>query len=316
MPKDNIASLKRLSPEIAVFSPWPLFTITIEKLSSGEDEVYFHAGGQGVWAARMAAELGGKVTLVGPVGGEARTLIEAMVRAEGLDLRAVPIRHANGGYINDRRSGERKEIATVPPPRMDRHEVDDLYNATLAEGIRAKSMIITGIPDGEVMPVEIYDRLTRDLKANGVASIADIAGTVLDSVTEGLTMLKVSHEELMAANIAKDDSRKSLLKAMDSLQKKAENIVVSCAGAGALALMHGEFLEAKAPQLTPRDHTGAGDSMTAALAVGWAGGLEPHDVLKLATAAGAMNVTRHGRGTGNLHDIEILAGQVEIETVK
>ncbi|QOG06509.1 phosphofructokinase [Aureimonas sp. OT7] len=316
MPSDKVARKREASAEIAVFAPWPLFTITIEKLASGEDEVYFHAGGQGVWAARMAAELGGKALLIGPVGGEARTLIEALVRAEGLDMRAVPIRHANGGYINDRRGGQRKEIATVPPPRLDRHEVDDLYNAALAEGIRCGTMIVTGVPDGKVLPVEVYTRLSRDLRANDVISVADIAGTVLDAVEEGLTLIKVSHEELQAAGLAKDDSRKSLMKAMEGLRKKADNIVVSCAGAGALALMQDRFWEAKAPQLTPRDHSGAGDSMTAALAVALSRGDEPDACLKLATAAGAMNVTRHGRGTGNLHDIEIVAGRVEIEELK
>ncbi|WP_062227978.1 1-phosphofructokinase family hexose kinase [Aureimonas frigidaquae] len=315
MPSDP-APRKHKPVEVAVFAPWPLFTITIEHLASGEDEVYFHAGGQGVWAARMAAELGGKAMLVGPVGGEARTLIEALVRAEGLDFRAVPIRHANGGYINDRRGGERKEIASVPPPRLDRHEVDDLYNAALAEGVRCGTIIVTGVPDGAVLPVETYGRLARDLKANGVISIADIAGTVLEAVEEGLTLLKVSHEELMAAGLAKDDSRKSLMRAMEGLQKKAEAIVVSCAGAGTLAVMDGRFWEASAPQLTPRDPTGAGDSMTAALAVALARGDGPEDCLRLASAAGAMNVTRHGRGTGNIHDIEIMAGQVTIKEIK
>ena len=48
MPSDKVARKREASSEIAVFAPWPLFTITIEKLASGEDEVYFHAGGQGL----------------------------------------------------------------------------------------------------------------------------------------------------------------------------------------------------------------------------------------------------------------------------
>ena len=48
--------------------------------------------------------------------------------------------------------------------------------------------------------------------------------------------------------------------------------------------------------MTPIDQSGAGDSMTAALAFARASGLAPEETLKLAVAAGAMNVTRHGLG--------------------
>lgn len=304
---------KRSGGDICVFAPWPLFTITIESLSDEGDEVYFHAGGQGVWVARMVAGLGGHPTLVGPVGGEARCVIEALVRAEGMDLRPVPVKGQNAGYINDRRGGERKEIVHVEPPRLDRHEVDDLHNAALAEGIRAGTLVVTGVPDGKVMPVETYPRLVKDLRANGVIIVADIAGTVLESIEEGLTLLKVSHEELQDAGLAENDSDEALVKAMQGLRGKAEHIVVSRAGAGCLALMGGKFYEARGPEMAANDHTGAGDSMTAALAVALSGGMNPHDALRLATAAGALNVTRHGRGTGRRGDIEAIVPSVTIE---
>ncbi|MFD2237420.1 1-phosphofructokinase family hexose kinase [Aureimonas populi] len=312
MPKDG-SGAKASEGEICIFAPWPLFTITIEKLSDEGDEVYFHAGGQGVWVARMVAGLNGRPTLVGPVGGEASCVIEALVRAEGIELRGVPVKGANGGYINDRRGGDRKEVANVRPPRLDRHEIDDLHNAALAEGIRCGTLVVTGIPDGEVMPVETYPRLVKDLRANGVIVVADIAGSVLESIEEGLTLLKVSHEELQAAGLAKSDDDASLMKAMEALRGKAEHIVVSRAGAGCLALMEGRFYEAKGPEMAAHDHTGAGDSMTAALAVALSGGLDPREALRLATAAGALNVTRHGRGTGRREDIEAIVPSVLIE---
>jgi 1-phosphofructokinase len=44
--------------------------------------------------------------------------------------------------------------------------------------------------------------------------------------------------------------------------------------------------------------------MTAALAFARASGLAPEETLKLAVAAGAMNVTRHGLGSGDAEAIE------------
>ncbi|WP_185984567.1 1-phosphofructokinase family hexose kinase [Aureimonas mangrovi] len=315
MPRSDEPTLQN-EHEICVFAPWPLFTITIESLTDKGDEVYFHAGGQGVWVARMIVGLGHRSMLVGPFGGEQHHVIEALARAEGLGLRPVPVKGANGGYINDRRGGERHEIANVAPPTLDRHEIDDLHNATLTEAIRCGTAVITGTPDNEVLPADLYPRLVKDLRANDVIVVADIAGTVLDAVDEGLTLLKVSHEELHEAGLAEGDDIASLSRALHSLRDKAENIVVSRAGAGCLALMDGKLVEAIGPQMAANDPTGAGDSMTAALAVALSQGLDYGGALRLATAAGALNVTRHGRGTGKLRDIEALASSVEIREVK
>jgi 1-phosphofructokinase len=67
-----------------------------------------------------------------------------------------------------------------------------------------------------------------------------------------------------------------------------------------------------APQLVENDHRGAGDSMTAGLAVGLARQLGVEDLLKLAGACGALNVTRHGLGTGRREWIENLARHVQV----
>lgn len=61
-------------PTIAVFSPTPLLTVTIEARSDGGPELHVHAGGQGFWVARMIARLGEPVALCAPFGEDAGTL--------------------------------------------------------------------------------------------------------------------------------------------------------------------------------------------------------------------------------------------------
>lgn len=298
---------------ICVFAPWPLVTVTIERHTNGADDLYFHAGGQAVWVARMILGLGGRARLVGPFGGEARTMLEALVAAEGMSLRAIPVRGGNAGYVDDRRGGTRERIATMPPHCLDRHETDDLYNAILAESLLTGTTVLTGLPPEKVVPLDFYTRITKDLRANGVTVVADLAGPVLEAVEGGLGLLKISHEELQEAGLAEDDSRDQILAAMERLRDKTDDIVVSRAGEGSLARIQNRYWEARGPEVHPRDHSGAGDSMTAALAVAMAAGMDGPDALRLATAAGAMNVTRAGRGTGRLEDIEVLARRVELK---
>ena len=64
-----------MAPNVAIFGPHPLLTVTIERRGRSDD-VHLHAGGQGVWVARMAGELGAEPVLCGFVGGETGALLE------------------------------------------------------------------------------------------------------------------------------------------------------------------------------------------------------------------------------------------------
>jgi len=63
---------------VAVFAPHPLLTITVEPRGDADD-VHLHAGGQGVWVSRMAAELGAEPVLCGFAGGETGDVLQALL---------------------------------------------------------------------------------------------------------------------------------------------------------------------------------------------------------------------------------------------
>jgi 1-phosphofructokinase len=103
------------------------------------------------------------------------------------------------------------------------------------------------------------------------------------------------------------------MRAVDTLiTAGAESVVLSRQGESALARFGDKWLEAQAPELDPADHRGAGDSMTAGLAAGLRQGSTPKDTLRLACAAGAANVTRHGLGSADADLIPGLTEKVEI----
>ncbi len=304
-------------PRVLVFAPSPLLTVTVESRAS-EPEVHLHAGGQGVWVGRMVATLGVPVRLCGCFGGETGLLLQVLVEREDMELVAITSEAANAAYVHDRRSGEREVVAQMSPPPLSRHEVDQLYGAVILEALEAGVCVLTGTPSPDVVPVDVYRRLAEDVRANGATVVADLSGDQLSAALEGgVDVLKVSHEQLRKDERIDDDDEEQLLKAMRQLRADgAVNVVVSRADRPTLAIVDDTPVEVAVPPLQPVDTRGGGDSMTAGLAAALALGHGLEDALCLAAAAAALNVTRRGLATGDRHQIERMAGRVEVRRLE
>jgi 1-phosphofructokinase len=68
---------------VLVFAPTPLLTVTIED-RGGEPDLHVHAGGQGVWQARMISSLGVPVVLSAALGGETGAVLRHLITSRGL----------------------------------------------------------------------------------------------------------------------------------------------------------------------------------------------------------------------------------------
>jgi 1-phosphofructokinase len=304
-------------PRLGVFAPSPLFTITVEDGRLGRAEVHFHAGGQGFWVARMACVLGVSTVLCGPFAGESGRVLKLLIEAAGVRVRATGCSAPNGGYLHDRRDGERRVIASVASAELSRHETDDLYNAALTTCLAAGFAVLTGPAHPSVLSADVYRRMALDLDANGARVVADLSGSALRALAGGVELLKVSHEELIEAGFACDARVASLLAGAQVLRERgSRNVIVSRADEPALALLEEQWVELRGPQLHPADSRGAGDSMTAAVAAGLARGLSLYEAARLGAAAAALNVTRHGLATGDRLNIEALLERVEVAPLR
>jgi 1-phosphofructokinase len=310
-----------VSERAFVFAPDPLLTVTVEAGSDG-DEIHLHAGGQGFWVAQMIANLGVDVLLCGPFGGESGRVVRSLVERGGISVRAIRTAGANGAYVHDRRDGERVTVAETPPDPLDRHELDDLYGASLVAGLESQVAVLAGPGPwaAPVLPADHYRRLATDLRANGTPVVADLSGEPLACALDGgVSVLKVSHEDLVAdgwltEQAAGDEGE--LLAAMRRLRRKgADHVLVTRADKPALALIDGTPVAVRPPALEVVDHRGAGDSMTAGLAAGLARGLGLLDALRLGAAAAGLNVTRRGLATGERREIDRLADHIELEEI-
>jgi 1-phosphofructokinase len=303
-----------MEPRVMAFVPAPLLTVTIER-QADVVELHVHPGGQGVWQARMVAALGVPVALCAAVGGETGRLLHTLLAEEDVDLRDVERESDSGWYVHERRAGERIEIAAHAGAPMVRHDIDELYTTALTEGLRAPVSVLSGTADPAAVDADVYRRLAADLDAVGGRVVVDLAGDQLAAaLAGGPAFVKVSHEELLDDGRAADDSAGALADAAFRMRDEgAGAVLVSRADRPALALLGDELLEVGLPTLEVVDHRGAGDSMTAGIAATLARGEDVSRAVRIGAAAGALNVTRRGLGTGRAEAIEELAGRVRLD---
>lgn len=309
-----------ITDRACVLAPSPLLTITLEAGGRpGDDEIHLHAGGQGLWVARLMGELGIGVTLCATFGGETGSVVRRLLEDEAVTLRAVGATGANGAYVDDRRGGERVRVAATAPLALSRHEVDELYGAALVEGLDAAVTVLGGpeVPT-PLLPADVYRRLATDLVGNGRVVVADLSGEPLAAALDGgVTVVKVSHEELLRDDLAVDDTPATLLDAMWTLAGRGPAAVVcSRAEQPALACFDGRTVEVRSPMVEASDPRGAGDSFTAGIAAALTRQRPFEEALRLGAAAGGLNVTRRGLGTGTRDEIERLSRHVEIADVE
>lgn len=306
-------TLQRTRCSLAIFAPSPILTVTIEPTGDHE-EVHFHAGGQGIWVARMAAGLGAEVSLCVPLGGESGTVLRALLHGGGVRVLGVRTAGANAAYVHDRRGGDRQLVVETASPSLGRHELDDFYGVAATAGLASDVTMLTGARQDGVLPTYTYTRLAGDLRDNGRIVLADLAREPLTAALRGgVDLLKISSEEVCHDGRATAEDIVSLEPAMRGLQQEgASNVLVSRAAEPALLLAGDRLLEIAGPQLHAVDHRGAGDAMFGALGVCLGRGMAIEEAARFAVAAGAVNATRHGLGSGNAQDIERLVPEIKI----
>lgn len=309
-------------PTVAVLAPSMFLSVTIEEGNgTDEQEIHFHAGGQGIWVARMLANLGERPVVCAPLGGESGRALYGLAREWQIELDPIRSEVPSPAYVHDRRTGDRREVARSRVPTLNRHEADELYGRILERSIATGLCVVTGRFAGDDVPTHFYRRLGADLKEAGVKVVGDLHARELEAFLETGTLewLKVSDEDLMEDGVLDEDDRseEAGFKAIRGfMDQGARAVVLSRSNSPALACAEGRAHRVTGPEFEVVDHKGAGDSMTAALTCAVSRGLDVENSLRLAWAAGAANVIRHGLGSANPELIETLTTRVEVSEVE
>jgi 1-phosphofructokinase len=301
--------------KVTVFGPHPMLAITIEALTSeGGDDIHLHAAGQGVWVARMAAELGAEPILCGFIGGESGTVLRPLLEQMDVELRLVETAEASGAYLHDRRSGERVPVAQSASMPPSRHEIDELFSTTVAAALDSGVLALCGPYPGEALPLEIYGNLVADVKANGTPVVVDLSRPRLDSSLEGgPDLVKINDWELAGYIEGPVDTEEQMRAAAQKLlDAGAGAAIVTRAEEPAMVVRGDEAWELIPPRFERGSREGCGDSMMGGLAACMSAGLDWEETLRTSAAAGAANFLRAGLGSGSRAVIEDLARRVEL----
>lgn len=304
-------------PRIAVFAPHPLLTVSLEREGPQRERVHFHAGGQGVWVARMAACMGAEPVLCGFLGGESGDLLEGLLAGLGAELRLVAASSPSGCYVTDRRSGDRELLTFVPSDPPSRHELDELFSITCAEALAAGWLVVTNPMPADALPLELYGDLVADARAGGCRTLVDLSSPRLDSALRGQPdLVKVNDWELAQFVCGPVSDPDQLHGAMRQLcDSGARAALVTHGEKSAVVLHDGELWELTPPRLECGFREGCGDAMMGALAATWAKGETLQDALRVGAAAGAANFLRHGLGSATRDVVERLVGSVALQSV-
>lgn len=302
--------------DVTILAPSPTLTVTVEDHPQGS-EIHVHAGGQGVWQARMLQRLQASVTMCCVLTGEVGRTLRHLLEDEGITVIALEREGRGSAYLHDRREGKRVVIAEEEGDPIGRHDLDDLYGAVLHSSADSHAVLLSGPAGDNTVPADIYRRLSIDLRGTGTKVVADLSGERLRAVVDGgVDVLKVSHEELKADGLIEETSVPEIIRAMRQFRADgARSVIVTRSSAPLLLADEDGVIEVSLPRFEETETRGAGDSLTAGVVAGLTQGESLRDAISMGAAAGALNVTRHGLGTGDAESITRLRERVRIRAL-
>ncbi len=297
-----------------------MLSVTVESLTAeGGDDIHVHAAGQGVWVARMAAELGADAVLCGFIGGETGTVLRPLLEQLPIELRLVETGEGSGAYIHDRRDGEREPVAQSAAMPPSRHEVDDLFSVTCAAALDADVSPLCGPYPGEALPLELYGSLVADVQRERHAGRRRPLASAPRQRPRGQAR-PGQDQRLGAGRVRRRPGRhrgpaaRGGGAAARGRRRGGDRHPRRGAGAGAARRRGLELVPPRFERGVARGLRRLDDGRAGRLA--WRAGREWEQTLRLGAAAGAANFLRHGLGSGSRAVVEELARRVELRPLE
>jgi 1-phosphofructokinase len=279
----------------------------LDRLAPGEVNraaaTHLHPGGKGINVSRALAAHDVASRAVLPSGGPDGAQVVALLAAQGVDARPVPVAGDTRSNITLTESSGATTKINAPGPPLDAEEVAALLVAVEAEvAAGAVAVVAAGsLPAG--VGDDFFTRVADLGARHDVPVVLDTSGAPFAAAVEhgGLALVKPNDEEL--AELAGHDlvTVGDVLDAAAAVRARGTDaVLVSLGPHGALLVAAGGSWWAGGPALVPVSTVGAGDSTLAGY-LALAG--EPPERLRRAVAWGRAAVLLPGSAVPRPSDV-------------
>lgn len=269
-------------------------------------------GGKGCNVSLVLRELGEETTATGLAGGESGHRMEAMLRHAGVTpdfVWTVGETRLNSVLLES----ETGRHTTVCSRGLDAGE--DAWNGLLTWlarwGQSAAVIVLAGsLPEG--WSAERYGELVRVAREYAPV-VADATGaSLLAAVSAGVAAVKPNQHELESVYGPLPTQEAVIQAARKLAQLGAGRVLVSQGADGAMLVTSERAWIAEGLEVPVLNPAGAGDGMTACLALGLRRGWDEETTLRWAVAVSAAIVTTRGTAEVYRADVEALLPRVRI----
>lgn len=275
-------------------------TVTIDGLILGAvnriSDMRIDAGGKGINVSKVIKALGGESIAMGIVGGVNGNLIEAKLKELGIETDFVKTTAETRVNL--------KIIDTDDNVNTDINETG--FNVTADQLKEVEQKLCARLKSGDIVviagslpkgaPVDTYSKLIRLCNSYEAITVFDADGAVLK---EGLKakphVIKPNVHELSRLYMKPvKTATDAALYAKMLVRDGISHVIVSLGKDGALFANEGGIYKAPGLKVAVRSTVGAGDSMVAAVCYSMERGDSLGELISLAVATSAANVTCSG----------------------
>ena len=272
-------------------------------------------GGKGCNVAMVLAELGVESVATGLAAGATGRRMEAILRAAHVTpdfVWTAGETRLNTVLIETETSAHTTICASELHP--DEQALPGLMAWTERWAEAAEVVVLSGsLPEG--WPASVYGDLTRLCRSHAPVVVDAAGDNLLAALSEGVAACKPNRAELESV-AGPINTRADVLRGGQQLRERGAGWVLASLGAeGAILASERGAWSAEGLRVPMVNPAGAGDGMTACLALGIVRGWDEAETLRWGIAVSAAIVTT--RGTAELHreDVERLIEVVRVERV-
>jgi len=277
-------------------------------------KTYYHPGGTGINVGRALAQLNIDAITCYTSGGKLGEFLDKLIASElknTVKLKVSGETRINTTLVQYSPCSQYEinaEGTAMPPTQL--NSLKQQFLGLCAGGIG----VLTGSlrPD---MPISTYADIVRKLNAQGGQAIVDAPAKILAETLKSTPFLiKPNRHELTQLTGKKLDSLDDIIvEAKKITEQGISYVCVSLAEQGALLVDDDKTYYCNLPAIKVNSTVGAGDSLVAGLAYGFAKDMPTSQVLKWAVACGASTSQHPGTALFKLSEVSQLVDKLTVE---